>query len=197
LPSSVDTCDGQKRYRHYATTTQPAGPGRLTVETPELGPGACCLTGTWQPTPQALNGLVEFAGSVGVSCIYGGGGWLLSFRPDGTGRIEYDGYTHTCTDASGKMRVDSILSGITEFNWVTTSTSAAKLTFVDHSMSQMLQAKIGPSVVDLSGDYPGPATDQTGMSYSCEGDSLTTIGMFNLFSEQKDHTRVRPEGGTP
>lgn len=192
LPDSIDTCDGQKRYRHYATTTAPAGPGRLTVEEPELGPGACCLTGTWQPTAAALNGLVEFAGAAGVSCTHDGGGWLLSFRPDGTGRIEYDGYAHTCTDPSGRMRVDSILSGITEFNWVTTSTSAAKLTFVDHSMAQSLRAKVGPATVDLSGDYPGPATDRTGMAYTCEGDSLTTIGMFNLFTEQKAHTRVRP-----
>jgi hypothetical protein len=192
LPSSIDTCDGQKRYRHYATATQPAGPGRLTVVQPELGPGACCLTGTWQPTTAALNGLVDFAGAAGVSCTHNGGGWLLSFRPDGTGRIEYDGYSHTCTDGAGRMRVDSILSGITEFTWVTTSTSAAKLTFVDHSMEQSLQAKIGPANVDLSGDYPGPATDRTGMAYACEGDTLTTTGMFNLFTEQKTHTRVRP-----
>jgi hypothetical protein len=192
LPTSVDTCDGQKRYRHYATTTEPAGPGRLTVEVPELGPGACCLTGNWQPTTAALNGLVEFAGAQGVSCTYKGGGWLLSFRPDGTGRIEYDGYSHTCSDASGRMRVDSILSGLTEFTWVTTSTTAAKLTFVDHSMAQSLKAKIGPANVDLSGDYPGPATDRTGMAYACEGDSLTAIGMFNLFTEQKEHTRVAP-----
>jgi hypothetical protein len=46
--------------------------------------------------------------------------------------------------------------------------------------------------VDLSGDYPGPATDRTGLAYTCDGDSLTTMGMFNLFTEQKDHTRVRP-----
>ena len=192
LPLSVDTCDGQKRYRHYATTTVAAGPGRLAVEVPELGPGACCLTGTWQPTDTALQGLVDFAGAQGVSCSYNGGGWLLTFRPDGTGRIEYDGYSHSCTNAAGQMKVDSTLSGLTEFTWVTTSTSAAKLTFVDHSMAQSLIAKIGPARVDLSGDYPGPATDRTGMSYACERDSLSVIGMFNLFVEQKDHTRVAP-----
>ena len=90
------------------------------------------------------------------------------------------------------MRVDSLLSGITEFTWVTTSPSAAKLNFVDHSMAQVLKAKIGPATVDLSGDYPGPATDRTGMEYRCEGDTLVTVGMFNLFTEQKSHSRVRP-----
>jgi hypothetical protein len=135
---------------------------------------------------------VEFAGAPGISCARDAGGWLLSFRPAGTGRIDYVSYTQTCTDPSGRMRVDSILSGITEFNRVTTGTSAAKLTFVDHSMALSLKAKVGPATLDLSGDYPGPATDRTGKADTCEGNSLTTIGMFNLFTEQKDHTRVRP-----
>ena len=75
---------------------------------------------------------------------------------------------------------------------MTTGTSGAKLTFVDQAMAQSLQAKVYPATLDLSGDYPGPATDRTGMADTYEGDSLTTIGMFNLFTEQKDHTRVRP-----
>ncbi len=191
LPASVDTCTGEKRFLFYATSTTRAGPGTLVVTTPDLGPGACCLIGTWAPTETALNGFASFGSmATGETCAYVGGGWQLDFRADGSGRIDYADYGNFCKGSGGKARIDSVLSGSTEFQWVTTSASAAKLTFQSHSMSQSLQARLGPAIVDLSGNYPGPAADSTGMSYTCSGDTLSVVGMFNLFVEQADHTRV-------
>jgi hypothetical protein len=64
-------------------------------------------------------------------------------------------------------------------------------------MVTSLRARAVPGVVDLSGDCPGPAKDQTGMAQTCERDRLTTPGRFNPVTELKDDRRIAPEVSGP
>jgi hypothetical protein len=202
-PETINTCEGERRTLIYLTTTGSETEATITVDTNEEDRGGtCCLTGKWLPDNAALEGFATFGNNHGgaflgaaggsMSCGYGGGGWVLTFNADRTGAITYDGYANTCTSTmgEGQIQVDNVRNGATTFSWRITGDGAAWLEFTGHTMTQSMQVKMGPMVQDLSGTYPGPATEATGMAFTCERDRLTVQGMFDLLVEQAGHDRV-------
>jgi hypothetical protein len=202
-PERVNTCDDERTFLLYAATTEAVAEAELAVDTDaDTTGGTCCLVGKWTPDDEALQGFADFGTSVGgaalagargsMSCGYAGGSWLLTFDEDGGGSIAYDGYANQCTGTmrGGQIHVDNLRSGATVFRWRVTGPGAAWLEFVDHSMTQSMQVEIGPMVQDLSGAYPGPATEETGLAFTCDGNRLTVQGMFDLLHGQAGHSRV-------
>jgi hypothetical protein len=202
-PETISTCDREQRHILYFTTTGSETQATLSVTTdPDTTGAACCLVGTWQPTDAALQGFADFGTGVGggfmgaaggdMTCGYGGGGWVLTFAADGTGLIDYDAYANHCTGSlrGGQIQVDQTRAGATRFRWRVTGSGAARLEFLEHSMTQAMSVKIGPMVQDMGGSYPGPATEATGMAFTCARDRLTVQGMFDLLHTQAEHTRV-------
>lgn len=184
---SYDTCGGQKRFRRFMIATQPAGLADITVEVPDTGPG-CSLKGTSQPITAALKAFADFAGTVRASGPFSAGGGFDPSRPDGAGWIDQDGLVKAApTLGRGARRQHPVRAN--EPLWVTGSTAVATPTFVDHPMGQSLQGQGGPTTENLSGGCP--AAPRIGMTHTCEGDRLTTMGMLNQLTEQQEPTHVR------
>lgn len=205
VPETVDTCEEEQNRMIYATSVVGPATASYAVETTDLGPGGCCLVGAWLPDDAALAAFSDLGNSMGgpalamaggsLSCVYNGGGWILDFLPDGTGSITYEGYGNQCTAnmQGNRMEVDQVREGSTEFAWRVVKPGAAQLEFLDHSMTQSMVMRVGPVVQDMSGSYPGPSTDATGMAFTCEGNRLTVQGMFDLLSGAAGHDRVPVE----
>jgi hypothetical protein len=205
-PEDINTCDGEKRYLVYLTTTGSETTGTVTVDTNEEDRGGtCCLTGKWLPDDDALSGMADFGNQFGgaamagaggsMSCSYVGGGWVVAFNGDGTGAITYDGYGNQCSISSaggGQIEITQVRSGATDFRWRVTGPGAAWLEFLDHSMSQSAVVQFGPVTQDLSGEYPGPSSDETGLAFACEGNRLTMTGMFDILPVDAGHSRIAP-----
>ncbi len=202
VPDTLDTCEDERTLMLYATSVEGTATAEYAVEDTDLGPGGCCLVGTWLPDEASLVALSDLGNRVGgaavamaggsLSCGYNGGGWILDFAADGTGSITFEGYGNQCTASKNgnRMQVEQVRDGSTTFAWRVVKPGAARLQYLDHSMTQSLVMRLGPMVQDLSGDYPGPSIDANGMAFTCEANRLTVQGMFDLLSAAAGHDRA-------
>ena len=201
MPETVNACESEKTFRFYATTTTRAGPGRLQVPRPELGSGACCLVGAWSPTQETLDGFGATAMQIGagsiaaaganLSCGYSSGGWILTFGASGTGNLDYQANTTTCTvsGAGGNMRFEESRSGVIGFDWRVVEEGAGMATYTDNTLAWNIAIHIGPVVQNQGGPDAGPSTRSNGFAFTCERDTLTIQGLYGLSNAEATYLR--------
>ncbi len=206
-PDNVMACRQTVRFRVLATTTTSSGAANYEVKhrPGQDTEGACCLVGEWAPTPAALNGeatalldVAPAAGAaygVGYSCAPPGGGWILGFAADGTGRVEWQGFSNTCTAQSqGQAFVtSSVRNGVTRFAWTVLGEGAGNARYVEHDVSFGINATVGGiTLMDRTAPYPGPRTEENGFAFQCSVDKLSIQGIFGLNFHESTYTRASP-----
>jgi hypothetical protein len=202
-PPAIDTCKDEERHILYHTATD--GPASATLEITtdaDTTGGACCLVGTWKPTPETLAGLAAFGMDIGapaiaaaggsMSCEYDGGDWLLGFSPDQTGSIAFDAHSTRCTVRAqgGAMASIGTRSGHTDFDWTVRGDGAAATRYTGHEVAWTNTIKIGPVSQTMTGNDEGPSRLPSGFAFTCDKTSLTVKGIYGLSTYEAAHTRV-------
>lgn len=204
-PDTVAACREDVAYRVLATTTEAAGAAVYDITQPDGmdSVGACCLVGEWTPTPASRNAEAALLGEIGapkiaaagasLSCEPPEGAWTLSFAADGTGRVDWEGFTNVCTvhAQGGAMTQASTRNGTTGFEWQTRAAGAGTARYVENSLEWTLLMKLGPmTVMDRTAADAGPSVDSNGFAYQCTADTLSVQGIYGLNARQSTYTRV-------
>lgn len=202
-PEKINTCDEGQRHILYLTSTDGDSDATLTVTTDEdTTGGTCCLIGEWQPTPETLSGLATFgmdygaaavAGAGGsMACEHNGGDWRLRFADDTTGSITFDAHATRCTVRAqgGAMASIGVRNGHTDFTWSVRGEGNAAVRYTGHEVAWTNTIKIGPVSQTMTGNDDGPTSLPSGFAFTCEGDSLTVLGIYGLSTYEATHTRI-------
>lgn len=205
-PAEINACDEDKHYVvAFVATDAPATAEFQVTDAEALDRRACCLIGDWTPTAASLSGFARAGNEIGgpaigarggsFSCAYAGGGWLLSFRPDGGGAVQWDNFTNRCVATGpgpGSMVQTSITSGDHEFEWSVADVGAGRWTGAGNSVVWRTIIEIGPQRIDRSYPDSGPSTPQGGFAFQCTATDLTIRGIYGLNQYETTHTRVGP-----
>jgi hypothetical protein len=202
-PPKIDTCEAERRHILYHTSTDGPASATLKIDTDEdTSGGACCLVGTWMPTPETLAGLAAFGNDVGgpavaavgasMACDHVGGDWLLSFGRDRTGSIAFDGHSTRCTARAqgGAMSNTGTRTGHTDFAWLVRGEGNASVRYTGHEVGWTHVLKIGPVSQTVAGSDDGPSSMASGFAFTCDETSLTVKGIYGLSTYEAAHTRV-------
>jgi hypothetical protein len=202
-PDSIDTCNEEKRYLLYHTATDGPATATLDIQTDEdTTGGACCLVGAWQPTDETLAGIASEGMDIGapmiaaaggsMSCEYGGGGWVLSFAADKTGKVAFQDHATRCevSGRGGTMVTTSSRTGETDFKWVIMADGAASTSYTSDNVVWTHRLQIGPVSQVVGGDQGSPSGLPSGFAFTCEGDALTVMGIYGLSHREAAHTRI-------
>lgn len=200
---AIDTCDGERRYILYHSATEGPASAELGIDTDaDTTGGACCLVGTWTPTPETLAGLAAFGNDFGapavaamggsMTCEYAGGDWLLSFAADGTGRIAFDGHSTRCTarGQGGAMSNTGTRTGHTDFDWTVRGEGNAAVRYTAHEVGWTNVLRIGPVSQTVSGTEDGPSGTPSGIAFTCSESDLRVLGIPALSTYEAAHTRM-------
>ena len=192
-PESVKACDRDRSYVTYWTSVEEDGSGTLRVGTPErLEERTCCLIGNWQPTAAARQSLAMKmnAVSAGLSakfggppaqCDYTGGGWTVSFRPDGTGKLQWNAMGSKCTTRHrrGEMSTSSSYTGALAFRWNPIDYQTGRLQYTDNSVRVVTTMSMGGMTMrPMSGPMTSPGS--ANFRYECSNEQLTLNGFYGL-----------------
>lgn len=195
-PESVKACERDRSYVTYWTSVEEDGSGTLRVGTPErLEERTCCLIGNWQPTAAAKQALAlkMNAVSAGLSakfggppaqCDYTGGGWTVSFRPDGTGKLQWDAMGSKCTTRhrGGEMITSSSYTGALAFRWNPIDYQTGRLQYTDNSVRVVTTMAMGGMAMrPMSGPMTNPGS--ANFRYECSNEQLTLNGFYGLQPE--------------
>jgi|GEM_PF-5631329 len=197
-PESVKACDRDKSYVTYWTSVEENGSGNLRVGTPErLEERTCCLIGNWQPTAAAKQalamkmnavsvGLAAKFGGPAAQCAYTGGGWTVSFRPDGTGKLQWDSMGSKCTmrHRGGEMSTASNYTGALAFRWNAIDYQTGSLHYTDNSVRVVTTTAMGGLTMrPMSGPMTSP--DSANFSYECSNEQLNLNGFYGLQTDAR------------
>ncbi len=207
-PATVNTCDGEKTHLIFAATTEGNASASLDVDTDDdssgedSSGGACCLVGAWSPTQETLDGFATTAMQIGagplaaagagMSCAYASGGWVLTFDEAGTGTLDYQANTSTCSVSGaggGTMRFEESRSGVIGFDWQVVAEGAGMATYTENTLAWSIEIHIGPMVQNQGGPDAGPSIRSNGFAFTCEADSLAIRGLYGVSTAEATYLR--------
>jgi hypothetical protein len=202
-PAEISACDSDKHYVvAFVATDAPATAEFQVTDAEALDRRACCLIGDWRPTTDSLSGFAQAANEIGgpeigarggsFACAYAGGGWTLSFRPDGGGAVQWEDFANRCVATGpgpGSIVQTSITSGDHEFEWSIADVGAGRWAGAGNSVVWRIIIEIGPQTIDRSYPDAGPSTPSGGFAYQCSATDLTIRGIYGLNQYEATHTR--------
>lgn len=204
-PDNVAACREDVVYRVLATTTEASSAATYQIAQPPgmESEGACCLVGEWSPTQASREGEIAMLADVGAAKIAAAGGnlsceppegtWLLSFAADGTGSVDWQGFTNRCITRAqgGKMETASARNGVTGFEWRAVGAGGGTARYVENTVGMTINMKLGPmTVLDRTAPDEGPAIESNGFAYQCTADTLKIQGIYGLNHREGTYTRV-------
>ena len=203
-PERVLACDEDKV--HVALSLAIEGENvtySIQVEESErIDERACCLVGRWQPTDAAMRSEPDMAlgtaqailasHGVDMQCGVGGGGWTLGFTEDGTGSVDWRGFTWSCVAREGGNALANtfIRNGRTGFTWTVVDRGAGRAEYTENSLAWTHEAQFGPRLFTRVLPDAGPSTSGNGFSFTCTDNSLSVQGIYGLNHQQGEYTRI-------
>lgn len=208
-PERVLACDSD--ISHVVMTTAVEGEEvsyDLVVEDSErIDERACCLIGSWEPTPASKQAEIELLMGIGAApiasygaqlqCSQNGGGWRLSFNDGGTGAVAWDGFSYVCEVSSpqGGMANTMTRSGATEFEWDIVDSGIGRATYTGNGLAWLHVMTLGPQEIRRVLPDAGPSTESNNFAFQCTDTTLSVQGIYGLNHGQGTYTRVGPRPG--
>jgi hypothetical protein len=208
-PERVLACDSD--ITHVVLTTAVEGEevsAELVVEDSErIDERACCLIGSWEPTPASKQAEIELLMGVGAApiaaygaqleCSQNGGGWQLVFNDGGTGAVAWDGFSYRCmvTGPKGGGGNTMTRNGSTEFEWDIVERGVGRATYTGNELAWLHVMHMGAQDITRVLPDAGPSTESNNFAFQCTDTTLSVQGIYGLNHGQGTYTRVGPRPG--
>lgn len=208
-PTRVLACDADKRYTVLTTSVQGETSSHTFVmeDSEVVNERACCLIGDWVPTDaskrseaslmQGMGGPAIAARGANFTCAYHGGDWVLSFAPDSTGAVTWNGFSSQCVTRApvGSMTQTISRHGATRFTWQIREPGAGMANYTGNTVNWRYVMAIGPKNISHGGPDSGPR-GPNGFAYQCSDNNLTIHGIYGVNYGQaayrKSETAIPP-----
>ncbi len=201
-PTRVLACDADKRYTVLTASVQGDTSSHTFVmaDSEVVNERACCLIGDWVPTEaskqseaalmQGMGGPPIAAHGASFTCGYNGGSWVLSFAPDSTGTVTWNGFSNRCVTRAprGSMTGTTTRRGATRFTWQIREPGAGMANYTGNTLAYTYVMSIGPKNITNTFPDSGPR-HANGFAYQCSANNLTIHGIYGVNYGQAAYTK--------